>query len=1227
MASTSNTSSHSQFEEFAPSTSASGRSYDVFINHRGSDVKKTLATTLYKMLTNGMGLSAFLDSEELQLGDSLPTELKEAMKSASLHIAIFSKKYAESRWCLDELSFMFRTGTRIVPIFYYIDIGDVRYAKGVYAEAFDSHQIKGRYSSEKVKEWKDALFNVSHNIGYSVNSKEDEDMLPKSITYCVVKEIKKVSFVVAEHPVGLDEIVRDFESTTLQFDRSHQNVQIVGIWGMGGSGKTTLAKKLYNNIYPSMEKASLILDVRDAANRNLLCDKQKKLLEDLGFKSLSVDNVEEGKAILANQLRSIRALIVLDDVDHIDQLNALLPSQRSKSLIGSGTLIIVTTRELEVLKRWNISSHYKMKPMSEVHAKQHFCSHAFLQPSPLNEFEEIVEKVLKTCSGLPLSLKVLGGQLYGNLSKDLWEIQLQKFSRIVPEDIKSRLKISYDVLDDEEQQMFLDIACFFIEEKNDLVIEVWNGSGWNGSNSLEKLRNKCLVEIDERNYIRMHDHLRDLGREIANSQSPYRLWSPQQNIKVQNGLGIGGMMACLVRVLNNCLWFKVYNEEQNGIGIRGIKATSSVDFGDCLSHGEFMVNTNRGIWALAPSRLGLKIIVARGCNLNHVISEASRDLVWLRWFDMGQRDLQSVIPFKKLRALELYENWSLENHQLQELWVAECDAPLQLRELIISYCQEFRGFPKSIGRLKQLKKIVLDSTDRLESLPKEFCLLHSLELLELNLCTGLLSLPDSMGNLRNLRHLSLGGCRKLGRLPDSCKELRLLQHLNLSNCPSLTFRADIMENMSKLEYLSFTGCYQLEELPRHITNQASLRELYLEHMWNLREVPVKIDQLSKLQKLCVGGDLLTTLPASLGDLSSLTTLEITNSTSMECLPDSLGRLSLLERLEIDDLGVKSLPESISQLTNLESLWICRCPLSELDLRVGSFSSSLCKLKTIELSDNDPLSKISISKDCCAGLETLRVEKNRNLTEIKELPSSVRNLVITRCPKLSALPSFSELTSLREFEMIGCYQVEKIEGLNHCRELEALKAYTWWEMPSIESLEYMERLRVLHLTGMRKSVVEGCIQSMEKWPGEIIVSTRAVRNAASLVNSLVIPILCVVDSCSNVPTERNRGPKLVFEQPSNDNAIIVCFVVRTPGGAQMIGVSGDSFSTLSSFAKVEEGTWVWIGLFTQRSKWYTANAYEARFSGVDGIVEKGLVAMGQEDRVRQILRALLGVMEI
>ncbi|XP_057871092.1 disease resistance protein Roq1-like [Cryptomeria japonica] len=224
-------------------------------------------------------------------------------------------------------------------------------------------------------------------------------MLLKSIAYSVVKDIKKLPFMVAEHPVGLDEIVKYFELTTLQSNTSHQNVHIVGIWGMGGSGKTTLAKNLYNNKYPSMEKASLILDVRDAANKNLLYEKQKNLLEDLGFKSF-VHNVEEGKAILTSNLRSIRELIVLDDVDHVDQLNAFLSRTGSEILIGPGTLIIITTRELEVLGCWNIS-HYKMKPLSEVDAKQLFCWHAFLQPSPVNGFDELVQKFLEACSGLP----------------------------------------------------------------------------------------------------------------------------------------------------------------------------------------------------------------------------------------------------------------------------------------------------------------------------------------------------------------------------------------------------------------------------------------------------------------------------------------------------------------------------------------------------------------------------------------------------------------------------------------------------------------------------------------------------------------------------------------------------------------------------------------------------------------------------------------------------------
>ncbi|XP_057871093.2 disease resistance protein TAO1 [Cryptomeria japonica] len=419
-----------------------------------------------------------------------------------------------------------------------------------------------------------------------------------------------------------------------------------------------------------------------------------------------------------------------------------------------------------------------------------------------------------------------------------------------------------------------------------------------------------------------------------------------------------------------------------------------------------MVKTSRGIWSLAPSRLGLKLIVAQGCNLNFLINEATRDLIWLRWLDIGQRNLLSLILLKKLRVLEFFENWRLGNH-IWELWVADCDAPLQLRVSIISYCHQFDGLPKSIGSLKQLRKIVLQSAPCLESLPQELCLLH-----------GLLSLPYSMGNLRNLRHLSLWRCEKLGRLPDSCKELTLLQHLNLRVYFNVTFMLDIMENMSKLEFLDFAGCKKLKELPRHITNQASLRDLDI-NTDGLREVPTKICQLSKLQKMCVRGDSLTSLPTSLRDLSSLKTLKIAFGHRLECLRDYLRHLCLLERLDIKILGVKFLPKSISELINLESLLISHCEILELNLGTRSLSSSLCKLKTIHLSDNDKLSMITISKDSCTSLETLTVENHRNLKEIVGLLGSIRKQFIIECPKLSALPSFAQLTSLQEFGPRGC----------------------------------------------------------------------------------------------------------------------------------------------------------------------------------------------------------------
>lgn len=177
--------------------------YDVFLNHRGTDVKNTLASHLYYRLRD-QELHVFFDKEEMQKGNRINLVIENTIKGAPVHVAIFSAAYAESEWYMDELVLMIESGSIIIPVFYNLNPTEMwsnpgNGTNGVYAEAlrlleeektFDpqNHQERPRYKSSTIEKWKKALMEVTGREGLKLDTYDgDEGRLVDDIVREVIK--------------------------------------------------------------------------------------------------------------------------------------------------------------------------------------------------------------------------------------------------------------------------------------------------------------------------------------------------------------------------------------------------------------------------------------------------------------------------------------------------------------------------------------------------------------------------------------------------------------------------------------------------------------------------------------------------------------------------------------------------------------------------------------------------------------------------------------------------------------------------------------------------------------------------------------------------------------------------------------------------------------------------------------------------------------------------------
>ncbi|CAN5960527.1 unnamed protein product [Sphagnum jensenii] len=774
--------------------------FDVFLNHRGPDVKRNFAAHLHQALQEAE-CRPFLDKPALEKGQHGQKKIYEALECASVHVAIFSKHYADSDYCLDELCAMLESKKLIIPVFYDVSPSVLRCEDpdGPYTKALN---IQGRRSASELKKWKEALHTAAELNGFKLDDYNGDEAELKTAIVRKVRDHLRASQLmpVAAYQVGLKETSKELTDT---LNRMEKDVGILSLVGMGGIGKTTLAKEIYHCLEKNdtFEKKSFLMDVRASA----ILDLQKQLAHDL-FKE-DVKGTEQFNKCF-NRVMDRKVLIVIDDVDHEHQFDQLIPDINKLCL---GSRIIITSRDSNVVnnimenencKYWK----HEMAVLSTTNSRHLFNLHAFRNADAIDGFQELAKSVADACCGLPLALKVIGCFLFDKRGDrdNTWPETIKAL--IERKDILDKLMISYDGLCLEERTMFLDIACFMIGQREHTAMQIFKActSDYKGpALSFNSLKDKCLVKLDEDRQIIMHDLLRDMGRQVVKNESrnmekgtPSHLWDPEMVQQVlQNKEGTN----------------KVRGLSTFGVGRGGTSATNVA---------ENYIGMNR-----------LHFLLLDGDNVKGDFSTWSRELSWLQWMNSDLSALPLELDLRKLVVLDL-----TSNKELMQIWPNDHEIIYKdLQILILSNCKALKELPKDIGKLLKLNELNLAYCLNLKTLPDSMFQLKELKHLDLSYCMKLRCLPDSIlgclpdsiVNLSQLKTFQLYGCCKLENLPMEFGKLQSLVELVLSWCSKLGSLPNSIVNLSQLTTFQLQGCRKLKNLPMEFGKLQSWVELDL----------------------------------------------------------------------------------------------------------------------------------------------------------------------------------------------------------------------------------------------------------------------------------------------------------------------------------------------------------------------------------------------------------------
>ncbi|CAL5195431.1 unnamed protein product [Lathyrus oleraceus] len=741
--------------------------HDVFLNFRGEDTRTNFVSHLDAALSNA-GINTYID-RQLPKGAELRSELSSAIRMSHISIVVFSKRYTESSWCLYELKEIMlchRTeGQLVVPIFFDIDPSVVRHQQGDFGDSLraTAKKIYFDFAEERMEyvlaSWRNVLTQAANLSGWHIPKSRSESELVQQIVEDVLEKLGSAFLSITEFPVGLESHVRnvtDFIGNRLK------KVCMIGIWGMGGSGKTTTAKAIYNQIHRKFVDRSFIENVREVCEQESrgIIHLQQQLLSDITNTKEKIRSTALGTSTIRKRFQGKKVLVVLDDVTTFKQLKALCADSK---LFGPGSVLIVTTRDSRLLKGVNYVC--TLKEMDEKESLELFSWHAFRQPSPIKDFCELSRNVVAYCGGLPLALEVIGSYL-SQRTKQEWKCVLLKLERIPNDQVQEKLRVSYDGLkDDMEKDIFLDICCFFIGKDRSYVTKILNGCGLYADIGITVLVERSLVKIEKNNKLGMHDLIRDMGREIVRKSSAKdpgkrsRLWFHQD--------------------VHDILTKNSGTETVEGLVLK-LQGTDRV----CFSADSFKEMKN------------LRLLHLDSVDLAGDYGCLSKELRWICWQEFTFNRIPDEIYLGNLVVIEL------KHSRIKQVW-NETKLLGNLKILNLSHSKYLKSTP-DFSKSPNLEKLIMKDCPKLSEVHQSIGDLNNLLLINLKDCTNLSDLPRKIYQLKSLKTLILSGCSKIDKLEEDIVQMESLTTLIAKDTAIKEVPYSIVRSKS-IGYISLCG--------------------------------------------------------------------------------------------------------------------------------------------------------------------------------------------------------------------------------------------------------------------------------------------------------------------------------------------------------------------------------------------------------------------------------------